>query len=66
VGAVKARVYIRQYFGGSSSQSSWTHNAEYEEKLTKRLTEKITERVMCQFKQHFGGPGILPQLIPQP
>jgi len=39
-------VDIRQFFGGYSSQSSWTHNAEYEEKLTQRLTEQITERVM--------------------
>jgi len=40
VRAVGAGVGIRQYFGGSSSQSSWTHSVEYEEKLTQRLTEK--------------------------
>ena len=51
---------FRQFFGGSSSQSSWTHSAEYEEKLTQRLTEQITESVMRQFEQHFGGHGNLP------
>ena len=64
--AVGSRVGIRQYFRGSSSQSSWTHSVEYEEKLTQRLTEQITERVMRQFEQHFGGHGNPPQLIPQP
>ena len=65
VRAAGSGVGIRQFFGGSSSQSSWTHSAEYEEKLTQRLTEQITERVMRQFEQHFGGHGNPPQLIPQ-
>ena len=64
--ALRVGVGICQYFGGSSSQSSWTHSAAYEEKLTQRLTKKIIERVMRQFKQHFSGHGIPPQLIPQP
>jgi len=64
--AVGSGVGIHQYFGDSSSQSLWTHSAEYEEKLTQRKTEQITERVMRQFEQHFGGHGNAPQLIPQP
>jgi len=56
-----SRVDICQYFGGSSHQSSCTHNAKYEERLMEKIikkvrvklydevTEQVTERVMCQF-----------------
>jgi len=47
---IGSRVGIHQYFGGSSSHSSWPHSAKYEEKLTQLLRQQLKQEITKKVK----------------
>ena len=57
-----SRVGIRQFFYSSSRQSSCSHGANYEERLTERITIRVKDELMHQFEYY----GIRSPMDPPP
>jgi len=47
-----SRVGIRQFFGSSSRQSSFSHGPDHEERLTERITMRVRDELMRQLEHY--------------